>query len=134
MIIDSDILIYASRNQEQTLGFLIQSGESETLYITAISYVELLAGARDKIEQRRIEKFLNRFVLLTVDDSASRRAIELVKQYHLSHGLELPDAFIAAIALERKESLATHNIQDFRFIKNLAVISPDDPTGMANAD
>lgn len=119
MIIDSDILIAASRGVEAAIDFLIQIGESETLSITAVSWMELLAGAQSKTDQRRIERFLRRFVLLVFDEASTRRAIDLMREYHLSHGLAMPDAFIAACALESKQTLATINIRDFKFISGL---------------
>lgn len=124
MIIDSDILINASHGQSSAVDFLIQSGNSETLYITVISHLELIAGARDKTELRRVEKFLSRFVLITLDDASSRRAVDLMRQYKLSHGMALPDALIAAAALERGETLATSNTRDFIFIKGLKLATP----------
>lgn len=124
MIVDSDVLINASRGQKQAIDFLIQSSNAETLYVSVISYLELQAGARDKVELRRVEKFLSRFVLITFSDAVSRRAITLMQQYRLSHGLALPDALIAATALENDETLATSNVRDFEFISGLQTISP----------
>jgi len=103
---------------------LIQSSNAETLYVSVISYLELQGGARDKVELRRVEKFLSRFVLITFSDAVSRRAITLMQQYRLSHGLALPDALIAATALENDETLATSNVRDFEFISGLQTISP----------
>lgn len=100
MIVDSDVLIDASRGDDAIADFLIQSGNLETLFVRVISYLELQAGARDKIELRRIEKFLSRFALLTIDDAISRHAMKLMREYRLSIGLALPDALIAATALE----------------------------------
>jgi predicted nucleic acid-binding protein len=124
MIVDSDVLIDASRGDPEIVNFLIQSGNDETLYVSVISYLELQAGARDKIELRRIEKFLSRFVLLTIDDPISQRAMSLMREYRLSHGLALPDALIAATAIESGETLATRNAKHFAQIAALRTIPP----------
>jgi len=121
MIVDSDVLINASREQSDAIDFLIRSGESEILRVSVISYLELQAGARNKQELRRIEKFLNRFELITIDEAISLRSISLMQQYRLSHGVTLPDALIAATALERTELLATGNSRDFAFIEGLTL-------------
>lgn len=94
MIIDSDVLINASRSNINAVDFLISSGNTETLYVSVISYLELQTGARDKAELR------------------------------LSHGLALPDAIIAATALESQEILATSNTKDFVFISGPRLIAP----------
>ena len=124
MIVDSDVLIDASRGDDAIVDFLIQSGNLETLYVSVISYLELQAGARDKIELRRIEKFLSRFALLTIDDAISRHAMKLMREYRLSIGLALPDALIAATALESGEILATRNAKHFASIKGIRAVSP----------
>lgn len=38
---------------------------------------------------------------------------------HLSHGLAIPDALIAATSLETGLRLFTYNVRDFKFIKGL---------------
>lgn len=124
MIVDSDVLIDASRGDDAIVEFLIQSGNLETLYVSVISYLELQAGARDKIELRRIEKFLSRFALLTIDDAISRHAMKLMREYRLSNGLALPDALIAATALESGEILATRNAKHFGRINGIRTVSP----------
>ena len=124
MIIDSDILINASRNQAEAIDFLINSNDSETLNISVISYLELQAGTRNKVELQRIEKFLSRFVMIAIDNDISYRAVALIQQYQLSHGLALPDAFIATTALEENEILATNNLRVFTCISGLRIIAP----------
>jgi predicted nucleic acid-binding protein len=46
-----------------------------------------------------LEKFLRRFRLLPLANLVSDAAIDLLRQYRLSHGLLIPDALIAATAL-----------------------------------
>lgn len=42
--------------------------------------------------------------------------MRLMEQYHLSHGLCIPDSFIAATASITGMPLFTFNLKDFRFI------------------
>ena len=49
----------------------------------------------------------------------SKVAVDLVKQYCLSHKLKLPDAQIAATALHFNAELFTLNRKDFAYIPNL---------------
>jgi len=57
-------------------------------------------------------------------DVITLQAIELLNTYHLSHGLAIPDALIAATALETKLNLYTYNEKDFKFIKGLKLHRP----------
>jgi hypothetical protein len=51
--------------------------------------------------------------------AASQRAVALLHDYALAHGLRIPDALIAAIALEGDYTLVTSNVRHFRFIPGL---------------
>lgn len=52
----------------------------------------------------------------------SPKAVDLLKQYRLSHGLLIADALIAATALEHSEPFITKNQRDFRFITGLHLL------------
>ncbi|HMV51087.1 MAG TPA: PIN domain-containing protein [Blastocatellia bacterium] len=76
---------------------------------TKQSYEELKNPSKS-FPRRKIEK--------TISD----RAIQLLKLYRLSHGLLIPDALIAATALEHNELLISKNQRDFRFISGLQLL------------
>jgi hypothetical protein len=56
---------------------------------------------------------------LKITDQISDRAVALLQQYRLSHGLLIADALIAATGLEHNEPFITKNQRDFRFIAGL---------------
>lgn len=68
-----------------------------------------------------IVRFLARHHMtrLPVSAVASQRAVSLLHDYSLAHGLGIPDALIAAIALEGEHTLVTSNLRHFRFIAGL---------------
>lgn len=45
--------------------------------------------------------------------------MELIDAYSNSFGLFLPDALIAATALENDLTIVTYNVNDFKFIQDL---------------
>jgi predicted nucleic acid-binding protein len=49
--------------------------------------------------------------------------LELLHKYHLSYGLLIADAIIAATAIIKGASLATKNRNDYRFIDELDMVS-----------
>jgi len=57
--------------------------------------------------------------ILPVTPAISDRFIQLIASYSLSHRLAIPDALIAATAIEHGMSLYTLNLKDFRFIAGL---------------
>jgi predicted nucleic acid-binding protein len=52
----------------------------------------------------------------------SDRAVDLLKQYFLSHGLLIADGLIAATALVHNEAFVSKNQRDFRFIAGLNLL------------
>jgi predicted nucleic acid-binding protein len=69
------------------VAFLQRVEQSAPLSICAITQMELIVGARNKNELRVIDKFLKRFVVIKINEAISDVAVDLVRQYRLSHDL-----------------------------------------------
>ena len=84
-------------------------------------------GVRNKRELDIFREFFRGSFseILHIDEEASRLSLELVESYTLSHGLALPDALIAALAISKDASLVTGNLKHFSFIQGLKVSLPD---------
>lgn len=119
LILDTDILIDVLRGDANAILFLQTKSQQFQLAISAVTQMELMVGCRNKTELQALDKFLQRFQLLKVMESISDRATDLLRQYRLSHGLLIPDAVIAATALEYNESFVSKNQRDYRFIAGL---------------
>lgn len=122
IIIDTDILIDAGRRIQTAIDYLQGKEQHHTLAISSITHLELLVGARNKTEQRTIERFLRRFRIIKIDETITDSAVDLVRQYRLSHGLLIADAFIAATAISLDIPLASKNQRDYRFINQLTLL------------
>ena len=81
--------------------------------------MELMVGCRNKQELAVLDRFLKRFTVIKLNESISNIAVDLLREYRLSHGLLIPDALIASTALCLNLDLATKNQRDHRFIENL---------------
>jgi len=114
IVCDTNILIEILKGNAKTVRQL-QDFKGE-LYLSSISAMELFYGAKDKTEQKKLEKFVSLFTTIHVNESISRRAVELVRRYAKSHRLDIPDSLIAATAMELGCRLFTYNLKDFRFI------------------
>ena len=90
--------------------------------ISGVSAGELLQGARDKQELRRITKLIGAMNLIEISERISRKSRDLLVKHSLSGGLHLLDALIAATALENGLALVTDNIKHFRFIEGIKVV------------
>lgn len=98
--------------------------ESLDTVIDATIYIECLQGSKSNLEKQKIKKALDNFPLLLITPEISKRAIELIASYSNSHGLLLPDALIAATALENDLMIVTYNVDDFKFIQDLKWLRP----------
>ncbi len=121
-IVDTDILIDVAHGNDDAIDCLLRFEETLTLAISAVTQMELLIGCRNKKELKDLEKFLNRYHILKITDEISDRAVELLEQYFLSHGLLIADGLIGATALVHNEALITKNQRDFRFIAGLILL------------
>ena len=121
-IIDTDILIDEGRGIREAASFLDRLESTSLLAISVVTQMELTVGCRNKTEQRELSTFLHRFKILSITADISDRAVELLQQYNLSHGLLIADALIAATALTLAEPFATKNQRDFRFIDGLDLL------------
>lgn len=122
VLIDTDILIDVSRDTRPAVEFLDALEQSGRLAVSVVTQMELIVGCRNKAELRVVDSFLRRFAAIRVNDLISDRAVELLREFRLSHGLLIADAFIAATALEWICPLASGNRRHYEFIPELDLL------------
>lgn len=122
-VLDTNILIDLSRNDEKILAYLEKFEKEESFYISIITKLELIQGCRNKKELSHLKKFLLRFQLIQIDSLISEKSSLLMEKYNLSHGLMILDAIIAASCIETGAELITRNIKDFKFVEGLKSFS-----------
>ncbi len=123
LLVDTDILIDVSRGITIAINRLQSEAINSTLAISTITQMELIVGCRNNMELQNLEKFLQRYVIITVNEFITDKAIELLKKYRLSHGLLIPDGLIAATAIVINAPLLSKNQRDYRFISELNLLS-----------
>ena len=120
LLIDSDVLIWVARGNTSAIKKL---QASPNWRISAVSYMELAQGCRDKAELKAIQKaFLYEAGdVLAITQPISDLACTLVEKYALSHSVHLADALIAATAMTHAMPLLTGNSKHFSAIKGLEI-------------
>jgi predicted nucleic acid-binding protein len=121
-IFDTDILIDVGRGEATAVNCLQRHAQISTPAISVITQMELIIGCRDKKELQSLKKFFNQFQIIELNKQISEKAVELLEQYRLSHGLLIPDALIAATTIENNEDFITKNQKDFKFISGLKLL------------
>lgn len=119
MIFDTDVLIWTLRGNVKAATAI---DDCEERYISAITYMELLQGARNKAEQKTIKDFLSGlgFQTLPVNENISLRAMVFMEEFYLKSGLGLADALIFATACEHSMTLCSANKKHFKNIESLS--------------
>lgn len=120
MLIDSDVLVWLTRGHV---------GAAERLHalpawrISAVTYIELAQGCRDKAELARLKKGLaaRGTEIVPITPAISQRAAELIDSLALSHGMRLADALIGATAIVHKATLITANVKHFSVVDGLTI-------------
>lgn len=121
---DSDILIDAARGVADAVSFLAAQRAGPGVRVSVISAMELITGCRNKAELTQLQQFLQQVAVLALSSTASQNAHQLMESLFLGHGLLIPDALIAATALEEQLTLHTKNVRHFQMIPGLIVIRP----------
>ena len=119
IVVDTDILIDSARSIQVAIDKLESLTNDYSIAISIITKMELIVGCRNKNELQNLEKFLRNYTLIAVNENISHKAVELLINYKLSHGLLIPDAFIAATVISINGYLLSKNQSDYRFIKEL---------------
>ena len=117
---DTNIFISAFNGRQEAIDQLDEIG-LEQIALSAITVMELLQGMGNKNELAQMKKRIKFYDVVQIDSAISVRAIELIESYRLSHGLQIPDAIIAATSIVYRIPLHTYNLKDFDFIPEVAL-------------
>ena len=120
MLFDSDVLVWLTRGH---VGAAQRLDALPAWRISAMTYIELAQGCRDKADLARLKKGLaaRHAEILPVTPAIGQRAAELIDSLALWHGMRLADALIGATAIEAQAALLTANVKHFAAVEGLAI-------------
>ena len=118
IICDTNIFIEFYKGNSEIIENLHKIG-NDNIALSSVTAGELIFGAFNKTELRNIQKDINELRVLHINEKISRSFIYLMQKYSLSHNLDLPDALIAATAINNDFELYTLNLKDFKYIDNI---------------
>ena len=113
MIFDTDVMIWAFRGNTKALDAIDAATERA---ISAVTYMELLQGVRNKQELISMKRFLSTlgFSVLPVTANISSRALSIMENTALRSDLGVCDALIFATALDLGDKLLSGNAKRFK--------------------
>lgn len=122
-LLDTSVLVDLLRGEIRARTW-IDTLDEKACAISVVTAAELLAGCPNRREQRSVEREIEMYDMLWLDEMISARALELYKNFRLSHGVGFLDCLIAATALEHDLILATLNVKHFSSLPNLQTRRP----------
>lgn len=120
MLIDTDVIIWYMRGNEKAKKLITSS---IGFHISAVTYMELVQGMRNKAELLALRKALRAWKanIIYLDHEISSKAMFYVEQHYLSNALELADALIAATLVATGIPLVTGNYKHYKIVKDLDI-------------
>lgn len=120
---DTNIVIYFLQNQlskqaEDILDEILNDSEPT---ISTITEIELLCWkTNSKKDILIINKFIEETEVFELEKNIKLRTANIRKH----HRIKLPDAIIAATAIENNFTLITRNTRDFKSIDHIKILNP----------
>lgn len=116
-LLDTNILIEFLR-QVPTAAAWFRALDERPL-MSAISVLELYAGVRSQREERDVLTLRNLVACVPIGQEIAEDAGSFMRHFHKSHGIDIPDAIIAATAEHHGLRLATLNVRHFPMFPKL---------------
>ncbi|NEP46956.1 MAG: type II toxin-antitoxin system VapC family toxin [Okeania sp. SIO2H7] len=121
-LLDTNIFIYYFNGEAIVKPIFVDIlADKATGYYCPLTWVELLCYASlSEEEANKMRVFLRRLTSVALTEAVLDRAAEIRRNFRL----KLPDALIAACAIQEDCTLVTRNIGDFRKIIGLTARDP----------
>lgn len=118
-LLDTGLIIRHLRGQRQAVQLMRGLAKTGRLGIASITRLEIYAGMHPD-EKFATKKLLSRFLTFDLDKETGDRAGTLINQARTQQiGLSVPDAIVAATAVQHNLTLVTLNQSDFTNISGL---------------
>lgn len=128
VVCDTDVLIdywdLSSKRNSLSVKVLETDIGLNNIIIPAIVVMELMTGGRNKTDQNKIKRRLTRFNLALMNNDISLEALRVFEKYRLSHGLKIPDCWVAATSIVLNKRLFTYNVRDYKFMEGVELYIP----------
>ena len=87
--------------------------------VSVVTMAEIFAGLKNRRDEAGAQAFFSDSVLLSIGPEVAQRSGVFARHYRVSHGLDIPDALIAATAEHHNLPLATLNVKNFPMFPKL---------------
>jgi predicted nucleic acid-binding protein len=121
-LLDSDVLIDIQRGHAPAVAWF--AGLSAPPSVPGLVVMELVQDAKNLRQVRKALKLVAPLPVVWPTAADCNRALSDFTAYHLSHGLDLLDALIAACAIGSPATLCTFNVKHYQMVPGLVTAQP----------
>lgn len=117
-LLDTDVIIWYLRGNQKAYELI---HGLNIFAISAVTYMELVQGMKDKHELRQLKRTLKQWQVKTIyiKEEISALALFYVEEYFLSHSMQLADALIAATCSNYGLTLYTANDKHYKIVNDI---------------
>lgn len=117
VLLDTNVVIDFLRGHDSAV--LLMRALIAPPAVSTVTVTEIFAGLKNRKEEAGAEAFFGDALLLSIGPDIAQRAGVFVRHYGASHGIDIPDALIAATAEHHRLPLATLNVKHFPMFAKL---------------
>jgi predicted nucleic acid-binding protein len=121
-LLDTDVLIDVQRGHPAALSWF--GGLTEPPSVPGFVVMELIQDAQNSRQVRHALRMVSPLPMVWPTEADCMRGLGDFTTLHLSHGLGLLDALIAATAVGRGATLCTFNVKHYRAVPGLTLFQP----------
>ena len=120
MLLDTDVIIWYLKGNPKAYDLIHSLNH---FAISAVTYMELVQGMRNKEELRLLKRTLKQWKVkvIYIGEEISALALFYVEEYFLSHSMQLADALIGATCSNHGLTLYTANDKHYKVINEIDI-------------
>jgi predicted nucleic acid-binding protein len=120
-ILDTTVILHLFRKYPPAVQWL---NTANRYGVTTISWLEVMEGTSNKINQADCKTLLSQFDLLYPSSIDQDWAMQQLEKFQFSHHVGKDDCLIASVAYRLQIPLYTHNLKDMQPLLGNLVIKP----------
>ena len=122
-LIETSVLVDFLRGHSPARAWIDSLPEGNAA-ISVVTAAELLAGCRNRREQKAVEDELAGYPTIWDSEATSQLALDWYRRFHLSDGVGFLDCLIGAAAYQHSLVLYTLNDRHFRPFPDIRIEQP----------
>ncbi len=122
-LVDSTVVIHLFRKNPDARDWI--DTQQDYLFVTPITWLEVMFGAPGKAGQVTSKAILGRFDMLYLTTEDMDWAMRQMEMHRLSQGVGINDCLIASVCHRLQMPIYTHNLKDMlKLLDSSLVIQP----------